>query len=175
MKTNLIIAVFAVALIACTPEPVRYTQQSPEINTLESVLIAYNNRDLAGMNAAYADTAKIFVNSSTKSASAKEENAKGLEGLEMFSEAGFDLENDDFEMVVTDEGETWVNYWGEWKGVIAANNEPVAVALHFTARFIDGKIVREYDYFDSSGMIEKFEEMEEAMSAAMDSVATGEM
>jgi len=158
--------------MACEPAQVRYTQQSPEIETFKSVLKAYNDRNLEGMNAAYADTAKIFMNSSTKGVLASEENAEGLKGMEIFSSAKFDFADDDIEMVVTDKGETWVNYWGKWQGTFAANNEPAEIALHITARFIDGKIVQEYDYFDSSGVDEKYQEIEAMAKAATDSTAT---
>lgn len=172
MKSNLLLIFTAVVLMACQTAPVRYTQQSPEIETFKAMLKSYENKDVQGMNAAYADTAQIFVNTDVNGVLASKENASSMEGLDAFTNPHFEFKDSDIEMVVTDKGETWVNFWGSWKGAIAANGEPVAVAVHMTARFIDGKIVREYDYFDASGIEKKFEEMSAANAAMADSSAT---
>ena len=69
---------------------------------------------------------------------------------ELFSSISFDA--DDFEMVVTDEGETWVNYWGVWKATLKANGEKFEMPLHITQQFIHQKIVLEYGYWNSSAV-----------------------
>jgi len=69
-------------------------------------------------------------------------------------------------MAITDEGKTWVNFWGVWKGTLAANNIVLEIPVHLTAQFIDGKIVREYGYWDNGPIVLAIQEIESAKMAA---------
>jgi hypothetical protein len=53
-------------------------------------------------------------------------------------------------MVIDDKGETWVNYWGVWKGTLAVTQETFEIPIHITFQFVDGKIVKEFGYWDNS-------------------------
>jgi ketosteroid isomerase-like protein len=53
-------------------------------------------------------------------------------------------------MVVTDKKETWVNFWGLWKGTLKSSGKVYQVPFHTTARFIEGKIVEEYGYWNNT-------------------------
>ena len=53
-------------------------------------------------------------------------------------------------MVLDDKGETWVNYWGVWKGTMAANGKTYEIPIHITSQFVNGKIVKSYGYWDNS-------------------------
>ena len=53
-------------------------------------------------------------------------------------------------MVVTDKGETWVNFWGLWKGTMKTTNKVYEIPFHLTAQFIDGKIVKEFGYWNNA-------------------------
>lgn len=57
-------------------------------------------------------------------------------------------------MVVTDDGETWVNFWGLWKSTLKENNKVYEIPTHITARFVKGKIVREAGYWDISKILQ---------------------
>ncbi|WP_321538289.1 nuclear transport factor 2-like protein [Flavobacterium piscinae] len=63
------------------------------------------------------------------------------------------VEKEEYEMVVTDKGETWVNFWGLWKGTIKTTNKVYEIPFHNTARFVDGKIVEEYGYWNNSEIV----------------------
>tara|TARA_B100000929_G_C15488471_1_gene413623 strand:+ start:1206 stop:1721 length:516 start_codon:yes stop_codon:yes gene_type:complete len=157
MKKLLLIFFISSIIISCNDgnkekEKIRYTQDSEEINTLKAVIQAYEDADWDAYAKYYADSAKIFHNSEQglsyrEAAKIHSENISGL------SSYGFQDENDDFEMVVTDDDETWVNYWGTWKGTIAGNAQQITIPVHLTARFINGEIVREYGYWDNSEMM----------------------
>jgi uncharacterized protein len=68
----------------------------------------------------------------------------------MFSSIHYIGSEDFFEMVVTDDGETWVNFWGLWSAVLNANGQKFLIPVHVTARFENGKIVAEHGYWNSS-------------------------
>ena len=56
-------------------------------------------------------------------------------------------------MVVTDDKETWVNFWGLWKGTLKSSGKVYQIPIHTTARFIDGKIVAESGYWNNSEIV----------------------
>jgi len=157
MKTFSILIVCALMLVGCqqtkeeaAPQEVRYTQQSAEIDSYKAGIRAYEKGDWDGYRATYSDTVSIYRNNPDKAYNTDETVAIFTEQAVAFSQYGFDPEEEEFEMVKTDDGHTWVNYWGLWTATIAANEQEVKVPVHLTARFVDGKIVREYGYWDNS-------------------------
>jgi hypothetical protein len=70
-------------------------------------------------------------------------------------------------MVVTDKGKTYVNFWGLWKGTLAANNKTYTIPTHLTAQFVDGKIVKEFGYWDLSKIMLDMQAMEHAKASAV--------
>ncbi len=136
-------------------EEERYTQNSEEINTLKAAISDYEKGDWESMKSHYADTAQIFHNSSEGQNINSVINAhkESLQGLEEYS---LEDEDEDYEMVVTDDGHTWVNYWGDWQTNISGSK--INVPVHLTARFENGKIVREYGYWDNSIMMMAMQE-----------------
>ena len=67
-----------------------------------------------------------------------------------------------YEMVIDKDGETWVNFWGNWKGKLAANGQDLVIPVHLTLQFVNGKIVQEYAYYD----ISKFQAALQEIAAA---------
>ena len=139
---------------ACNPkQPVRYFSASPEIEISKSTLKHYVDGNWDALKSLYADTAKVMNNVP---------NGKGIpidstirdymQDHELFSSISYVADEDFFEMVLTDEGETWVNYWGLWKGTLKATGEEFEIPLHMTQRFDNQKIVREHGYWNSSAI-----------------------
>ena len=73
----------------------------------------------------------------------------------------------EYEMFVTDKGQTWVNFWGIWKGTLAANNKTYTLPTHITAQFVDGKVVKEFGYWDVSKIMMDIQTMEQAELSTM--------
>lgn len=142
-------------------EDKRYTQKSDEIEVVKGLIANYENGNWEAFKKHYADTAQIYHNSreGTSLDNIIAGHKEGTSGLSTYS---FVDENDEYEMVVTDEGNTWVNYWGLWEGTIAENDQQVAVPVHLTARFVDGKIVEEHAYWDNVPMMMAMNELEMA-------------
>ncbi|MDR5589964.1 nuclear transport factor 2 family protein [Christiangramia sp. SM2212] len=172
MRNFVILMLSFILFTACNDkkdEKIRYTQKSDEINTLKDLLKNYEEADWDTYKTHFADTAKLYYNSrdaiDVETAMAThEENNAALSSYE------FPDDKDEFEMVVTDDDETWVNYWGDWQGTIAENDSTVHIPVHITARFVDGKIVAEHVYFDNSGISKALSDLEEARTKDQDSL-----
>ncbi len=152
MKKITFIALAILFFAACTSnQPVRYASSSQEIDAFKSSIKHYLSQNWDEYRQHYADTAK-FRNNVT------EKNEISLDSVisnwtqehEMFSDMHYVADEDFFEMVVTDDGETWVNFWGLWSAVLKANEQKFEIPVHVTARFVDGKIVAEHGYWNSS-------------------------
>ena len=150
MKKIIIVVIGLFVLTSCQ-EKQRYTQQSPEIDTYKKSMEVYKNMDWENFLAPYADTAKICNNvTKEKAKTAKQALEKNKEDAALFT---WVVEKEEYEMVITDKGETWVNFWGLWKGTMKATNKVYEIPFHNTARFIEGKIVEEYGYWDNSEIV----------------------
>lgn len=138
------------SLGACNQEK-RYTQQSPEIDSYKKLIEAYKTKNWDDHSKQYADTAKIANNV------VKEKAFTVTQLIENYKEDAklFDwvVEKEEYEMVVTDKKETWVNFWGLWKGTLKSNGKVYQIPIHTTARFIDGKIVEEHGYWNNSEIV----------------------
>lgn len=150
MKKILIIAIGLFVLASCQ-EKQRYTQQSPEIDTYKKAIEAYVNQDWETLKTVYADTAKIQNNTTKdKAVSVDEHIATHKEDSELFTSWLFVDSESEYEMVLTDKGETWVNFWGLWKGILKSNGKEYTIPCAITAQFVDGKIVSEHGYWNNT-------------------------
>ena len=135
-------------------DAVRYTQKSPEIDISKAVIKSYDKMDWEALTSHYADTAKVYFNATDKNPMAaskipdyhKENDAN-------YESRGFVEKDNFFEMVVTEKGENWVNFWGTWKCKLKTNGKELEVPVHLTSQYIDGKIVKEYGYWDASQLV----------------------
>lgn len=150
MKTNdvlkklLVLLTVTTGFLACKQE-VRYSQSSPEMDNWNQVVAKYESGNWEAFRMHFADTAKINTNS-TNSVSPDELVAQHKETLAIYSTYGLVEEEGDVEMVVTDKGEIWVNFWGTWKSFMTANGKGYILPLHVTSQYIDAKIVKYYAY-----------------------------
>lgn len=168
MKDLLSLGLAIVVFIGCNQQVKRYTQQSPEIDTYRKVMEAYEERDWESMVSYYADTARIMNNVAEKDAQNLEQFlTQTKEDANQFSNWDFIDAESEYEMIVNDKGETWVNFWGLWKGTFKTNNKVYEIPTHITAQFVNGKIVREAGYWDVSKIIQDIQliQAEESVSS----------
>ena len=161
MKNLFLLGLAIVLFTFCSTKPERYTQQSPEIETYKAGIKDYSSQNWESLVSHYADTANVFFNTSIPM-SANKIPAFHQNNETVFSSRGFVDKGQEYEMVLTDEGKTWVNFWGTWKGTLAANNKELEIPVHLTAQFINGKIVREYGYWDNAPIVLAIQEIEAA-------------
>jgi len=148
---NLFLLGLAIMFFTSCDQNQRYTQKSAEIDTYKKVMEDYKIQNWEDYRLHYADTAKIannVVKEKAQSVTEAIEKAKG--DAKLFK---WVVEDIDYEMVITDKGETWVNYWGVWNGTLKSTGKVYVIPFHNTAHFIDGKIVREDGYWDNSEIV----------------------
>lgn len=151
---KLILAGLTLGLFIACQNQERYTQESAQIDTYKKVITDYENQDWESFAMHYADTAKIANNVTEDQAkSLTEVIESNKEDASLFTSWDFVDEEDEYEMIVTDEGETWVNYWGLWQGTLKADGNTYEIPAHMTAQFVDGKIVKEFGYWDVSPLL----------------------
>lgn len=160
MKNIILLGLAIVLFTACEKQDKRYTQQSPEIETVKKAIKSYNDKtyDMS----VFADTSKTFFNSNSKDKfmSNEETVAYHKANDENYSNRGFTNNEPEYEMVVTDDGEIWVNSWLEWKATLAANEKEITIPIHLTYQFVDGKIVRQVGYWDPTEVVMNLQEIE---------------
>ena len=150
MKNLFLLGLVIVFFTSCNQKQ-RYTQKSAEIDTYKKVMEDYKTQNWEDYPLHYADTAKIANNVVKEKAQTVSQNIeKSKEDARLFD---YKVEDIDYEMVVTDNGETWVNYWGVWKGTLKSTGKVYVIPFHTTAQFIDGKIVREDGYWNNSEIV----------------------
>ena len=148
---NLFILGLAIVFFSSCDQKQRYTQQSAEIDSYKKVMEDYKTQNWEDYRLHYADTAKIANNVVKEKAQTIAEAIEKAKGdAKLFN---WVVEDIDYEMVVTDKGETWVNYWGVWNGTLKSTGKVYVIPFHNTAQFIDGKIVREDGYWDNSEIV----------------------
>ena len=159
-----LIFLFAIAaFIGCQEQ--RYTQSSPEIDVIKANIVSYESGDWDGYMSGFADTAKIYFNVDAEHETPQEVVDGFKETLAYFSSYGFVEDKGDIEMVVTDEGETWVNFWGLWEGTLADNGKTLQIPVHVTAQMMDGKVVKEHGYWDTQPLANAITEIEATKAA----------
>ncbi|MFH4966475.1 nuclear transport factor 2 family protein [Gaetbulibacter sp. M235] len=161
MKKILLLGLAVIFLAACEKQKQQYFSESPEIETVKVGIKAYETQDWTTWKANFADTAKIYHNT-IKGITPDEDLEDIQEMISNLSSYKFDEKETFIEMVIDKDDETWVNYWSVWKGKLAANNQELTIPVHLTMQFINGKIVKEYGYWDSAPMVMAFQEIASA-------------
>lgn len=170
MKNLLFVLGTCLFLVACNSNKERYTTSSPEIEIVKEGIEAYLQADWEKWVTQYADTAKIFHNDwdNYRDYNQVVEGHKAM--LAYFSTYEFEEDRTVYEMVIDDEGKKWVNFWGVWRGTVRETGRKLAIPVHLTKHFVDGKNVEEYGFWNLSEMIEAIQESEEAASKLIEPV-----
>lgn len=142
--------------------PVRYATTGSEIDLVKSLLSDYEKGDWESWRGHYADTAKLHHNTTKDISLSPTEMNETLKGL-LANTSSYAFDDDPFfEKVIDDKGETWVNFWGDWKGTMVANNKELIIPVHLTIQIVDGKIVEEHGYYNLSEYMATMQEIAEA-------------
>ena len=112
MKNLLLLGLMIMVTLSSCTQKQRYTQKSPEIDIYKQVIKDYELRNWESLANHYADTAKVLNNTTKK----HEQTVTQLinqykKDAMLFSSWNFVGKESEYEMVVTDKGQTWVNFW----------------------------------------------------------------
>jgi ketosteroid isomerase-like protein len=152
MKKILMLSFMVHLMVSCqNKEAVRYTENSPEIETVRAMFNDFLAGNWVGFKTHYANGARIYWNGFGDNYSSVEETIAGESAfVALLSSHTFVEDQEFFQMVVDDQGNTWVNFWGVWRGTLAVNEQSFEFPVHFTFRFEEGKIIEERGYADYS-------------------------
>ena len=165
-KIMLLGLAIALSLSACNQEK-RYTQQSPEIDSYKKVIAAYEKQNWDEMATQYSDSAKIMNNTTKENAQTVAQLIEqNKQDAALFTSWRFIPKTTEYEMVLTDDKETWVNFWGHWEGTLKANKKTYVIPCAITVQFVDGKIVREDGYWDVSKLVADMQKLQSAAPEA---------
>lgn len=146
---NLIFTGILLAFLTSCETNQRYTQKSPEIETVKSIINDYDTKNWESLTSHYADTAKVTFNNN-KPIDASELPSLHNQSDKFYASRGFLKDDFEIEMIVADDGKTWVNFWGTWKATLASSGKEFVIPIHLTYQFINGKVVKEYGYWDGT-------------------------
>ncbi len=167
MKKLILLGLTVVLFTACQKQEVRFTTTSTNIDVVKKSLSDYHAGDWDAWKTNYADTAKIYHNN-WKTAATPEELSEGLKGiLANTSKYHFDEGEDDifYEQTIDDKGLTWVNFWGNWRGTLAANGQEIEIPVHLSCMMVDGKITTEYGFYNLAEINAALQGIEAAKAA----------
>jgi hypothetical protein len=166
MKKTTILLALLIGLYSCQNEK-RYTQQSAEIETVKQHIKNYNAKtyDISLM----AENSVSFFNTKTDSIARKDLIAYHEANDANYSSRGFLDADQEFEMVVTDDGNTWVNAWLDWSGKVKGSDKTIVMPVHLTYKFEDGKITRELGYWNPTEILDEVEAVAAMRAAASES------
>lgn len=167
MNKLILLGLTLVLFAACNQQDKRYTQQSPEIDIVKKIINEYNDHQYDLSDYA-ADTTKFFFNTTSDPIGLDELIAYHEDNDVNYSSRTFLEEGQFYEMVVTDEGKTWVNAWLEWQCTLKENGQVISFPIHLTYQFIDGKITRGYGYWNEAEIALAMQEIEREKAMSTD-------
>lgn len=167
MKKLFLLGLTIVLLTACQNKPERFTTTSANIDVVKKLVSDYEAGNWEAWATKYADTAKIFHNTWKKGATPQETSDALKAILANTSKYGFDHGEEEifFEQTIDDNGATWVNFWGDWHGTLAANGQELEIPVHLSCLMADGKITKEYGFYDVSEFVLALQAIEAAKAA----------
>lgn len=161
MKKILLVILIIVLMPSCINESEqRYKRASAEIDLLKNGIDYYEKADWNSWMDQYSDSAKIYQNTWYDHLSPEQAREQHELLTSKLSSYGFERKNLTMEQIIDDKGRTWVNSWGLWKGTLKSNGEVVEIPVHLTIQFVDGKVVEEWGFWDTSILNTALEESE---------------
>lgn len=146
----------------------RYTQDSEEIEIVKATINDYDYHKWDALSSRYADSAQIFYNSRKDILNPKDLKAYHESNDKSFLTRAFEDEYREYEMIENDDGKRWVNFWGLWIGHLEANNKEIVIPVHITYQFDNGKIIKEYGYWNTSELVLELQKLEAEEDANFD-------
>jgi len=157
MKKLILLGLVVIAFTACQQEQ-RYFSSSAEIDALKSAISALENQDWDAFKSFYTNDGEIYVNS--KDSITVDQRITDLQEItSALSTYGFAEKGQFVEMIIDDDNETWVNFWGQWSCTFKHNGKQLSIPVHITVQFIDGKASEEYIYYDGTSLSAEFNVM----------------
>ena len=163
-KKWIFLVAIAVVIINCEQKENRYKRSSSEIDQVTSAIAAYEQGNWEAWVTHFSDTAQIYENNWHNGMSPERAKNEHISATGYLAEYGFVREEMVMEQIIDDEGRTWVNFWGLWKGTFKVTNRTIEVPVHMTLQFIDGKVVKQYGFWDLTMFNNEIQKIERVRS-----------
>lgn len=160
MKKIFLIGLAVIFFISCEQKAERYSTSGPEVDLVKALLADYEKGDWDSWMEKYADTAKVYYNQWDDSITVTQSMEGHKSTIALLSSYGFG-EGVIYEKIISDSGNTWINFWGRWEGTLKENNKVIVLPVHLSVRVLDGKVVQENGFWDNSIMQSALLEIEE--------------
>jgi steroid delta-isomerase-like uncharacterized protein len=160
MKKIFLLGLAVALFLACEQKAERYSTSGPEIDLVKGIIADYEKGDWDSWMEKYADTAKVYYNQWDDSITVAESMEGHKQTISQLSSYGFG-DNVTFEKIISDNGNTWINFWGKWEGTLKESNKVVVLPVHLSLRILNGKVVQENGFWDNSIMQTALREIEE--------------
>ena len=147
MRATILLGFSILFFAACQTCPVRWTQSSPEVDAIKSLVKDYEAGNWDSWSAHYADTAKAHHNS-VEGISPQQLQEALKADIDRLNSYGFGDHESFYEMIVDDEGDKWVYFWGTWEATVAETNEILVIPVHLAFNLVDNKIVDEWGFYN---------------------------
>lgn len=151
MKKVILFFIPVLLLLACQTESVKqqYFTSSPEIDLVRKGNAAYAAGNWQELRSMYADTAKVYDNVWEDSLALSPDNfISALQtSVENYTEYTI-ADNAIYEMVINDEGQTWVHNWFLWKGK-HKNGMDVSIPIHLSFQVVDDKVAFQANMYNT--------------------------
>ncbi len=152
MKKLILLGLTIILLVNCEKkEAPRFMTSSPEIDVLKSLIKDYEEGNWTNWATHYAANAEIYHNTAEPINSGElQKNLTVV--IDNLSNYHFSHKEEEifFENIIDDKGESWVYFWGTWKGTVSGTNKEVEMPIHIAFKMFDNKIVNEYAYYNPS-------------------------
>ena len=165
MRTMIFLGLSVVLFAACETGPPRWTASSPEVDVVKALVKDYEDGNWSSWSGHYSDTAKAHHNS-VEGVTPQQLQDALKQDIQRLSSYGFSDEDLFYEMIIDDEGDKWVYFWGTWEGKVAETNEDLVIPVHLAYNLVDGKIVSEYAYYNYAPLVNAFNAQDAARQAA---------
>jgi hypothetical protein len=146
------LALSLISFTSCQQEQTtkQYFEQSPEIDIAKKSVDGYLKQDWVTYKSLYSDTARIWYNEYW----ATNPGLSIGEAIESMKEPLASLvyyryEGEIWEMIVNNNGDKWVHFWGNWIGKLTADGEEIETVVHLAYRVVGDKIVYESGFWDN--------------------------
>ena len=153
MKKITLLSAIVLICFSCSDQQAKkqYFEASPEIDLCKKLVEAYNAEDWSTFKSFYCDTAKVWHNSHYLADPGKtvSEIVEGFKSSQAPLEYARFTSDSLWEMVITNEGEKWVHFWGKWVAKIKGSTSEINMVTHIDYNVIDGKIVYEVGFWDN--------------------------
>tara|TARA_R110002073_G_scaffold335881_2_gene529338 strand:- start:15665 stop:16195 length:531 start_codon:yes stop_codon:yes gene_type:complete len=167
LKTLILLGITVILFTACQNKPERFTTSSPEIDEVKALIKDYHDGNWEAWKTHYADTAKIYHNTWKNAATLDETIANLKTFIANTSSYGFDEGDDNifYESIINDNGQTWVYFWGNWKGTLKGTSKVIEIPVHLDLQMVNGKIVTEFGFYNIDEFTAALQEIEAAKMA----------